>query len=243
MKDALHDIVKYTSGIGIELIKVTGDVKDTVINGVAEDRTVILDAKFHNIIPEFQGVFGMPNLNKLNIILNIPEYKEDAKLSIAYQDDGTGHMLPCGINFENKTSDFKNNFRFMIATVINERLKTVKFRGATWDVEIEPSVAAIQRMRFQTQANSEESSFIARTDKGNLEFHFGVASTHAGNFVFHHGVKGKLSADRSWPVTVFNTILALPGDKMVKFADQGAAQITVDSGQALYSYTIPALVK
>jgi hypothetical protein len=243
MKDALHDIVKYTSGIGVELIKVTGDHNETAINGVAEDRSVILDAKFHNIIPEFQGVFGMPNLNKLNVILNIPEYKEDAKLSIARQDDGTGNLVPCGIDFENRAGDFKNNFRFMVSSVINEKLKSVKFRGVPWDIEIEPSVAGIQRMRFQTQANSEESSFIAKTNKNNLEFHFGVASTHAGNFVFHQGINGKLTANRSWPVAVFNTILALPGDKMVKFADQGAAQITVDSGQALYSYTIPALTK
>jgi hypothetical protein len=185
----------------------------------------------------------MPNLNKLNIILNIPEYREDAKLTIARQQDADGNMVPCGIDFENKDGDFKNNFRFMVASVVTEKLKSVKFRGVAWDVEVNPTVNGIQRMRFQTQANSEESSFIAKTIKGNLEFHFGVASTHAGNFVFHQGTNGKLSLDRSWPVAVFNTILSLPGDKIVRFADQGAAQITVDSGLAMYNYTIPALTK
>lgn len=243
MKDALHDIVQHTNGIGIELIKVTGDRKSTVINGVAEDRSVILDAEFHTPIPDFQGLFGMPNLNKLNIILNIPEYKEKAKLSIARQADADGNQVPCGIDFENADGDFRNSYRFMVASVVTERLKSVKFRGVPWDVEVEPTVNSIQRMRFQSQANSEESSFIAKTNKGNLEFHFGVASTHAGNFVFHQGTNGKLAADRSWPVPVFNTILALPGNKMVRFADQGAAQITVDSGMATYNYTIPALIK
>ena len=243
MKDALHDIVQHINGLDIELIKVTGDTKSTIISGVAEDRSIILDAEFHTVIPEFQGLFGMPNLNKLNIILNIPEYREDAKLSIARQTDSDGTKVPCGIDFENKAGDFKNNYRFMVASVVSEKLKSVKFRGVAWDIEVEPSVAAIQRMRFQTQANSEESSFIARTNNNNLEFHFGVSSTHAGNFVFHQGTKGKLAADRSWPVAVFNTILALPGDKIVRFADQGAAQITVDSGMATYNYTIPALTK
>jgi hypothetical protein len=243
MKDALHDIVQHTNGLGIELIKVTGDKKSTIINGINEDRSVILDAAFHTPILEFQGLFGMPNLNKLSIILNIPEYREDAKLTIARQQDSDGNMVPCGIDFENKDGDFKNNFRFMVASVVTEKLKSVKFRGVPWDVEVAPTVHSIQRMRFQSQANSEESSFVAKTNNSNLEFHFGVASTHAGNFVFHQGTKGKLSADRSWPVAVFNTILALPGDKMVRFADQGAAQITVDSGMATYNYTIPALVK
>ena len=243
MKDALHDIVQHISGLDIELIKVTGDKKETVVNGIAEDRSVILEAKFHTLIPEFQGVFGMPNLNKLNVILNIPEYKEDAKLTIATQADDEGNQIPCGIDFENKTGDFKNNYRFMVANIVNEKLKTVKFRGVPWDVEIQPSVNSIQRLRFQTQANSEETSFIAKTKGSNLEFHFGNRSSHAGDFVFYSGVSGKLSADRVWPIAVFNTILGLPGDKMVKFSDQGAAQITVDSGLALYSYTIPALQK
>lgn len=243
MKDALHDIVQHTNGLGIEIIKITGDHESTVINTLAEDRSVILEARFHNIIPEFQGVFGMPNLAKLNIILNIPEYREDAKLSIATQKDSAGADIPCGINFENKDGDFANSYRFMVASVINEKLKTVKFRGVSWDVEVQPTVASIQRMKFQSQANSDETSFVAKTNKNNLEFHFGDRSSHAGNFVFHQGTSGKLTADRHWPVTVFNTILALPGDKMVRFSDQGAAQITVDSGLALYSYTIPSLQK
>lgn len=243
MKDALHDIVRHTNGLNIELIKVTGDDKDTTINAVAEDRSVILEARLHNAIADFVGVFGMPNLSKLSVILNIPEYKEDAKLSIARQQDAAGEMIPCGIDFENKDGDFKNNYRFMVANVINEKLKSVKFRGVAWDIEIEPSVASIQRMRFQSQANSEETSFIARTNGNKLEFHFGDKSSHAGDFVFYQGISGKLTANRIWPIAVFNTILALPGDKMLRFSDQGAAQITVDSGLVLYSYTIPALQK
>lgn len=243
MKDALQDIVKHTTGLGIELIKIVGDKKTTTINGVAEDRSVIIDAKFHTLIPEFQGTFGMPNLNKLNTILNIPEYNDGAKLTIATQQDSQGDQIPCGINFENKEGDFKNSYRFMVANVVNEKLKTVKFRGVNWDVEIIPSVASIQRMKFQSSANNDETSFVAKTKSNNLEFYFGDASSHAGNFVFFQGVQGKLSADRHWPVAHFNAILSLSGDKIVRFSDQGAAQIDVDSGLALYSYTIPCLTK
>jgi len=243
MKDALQDIVAHTSGLNIELVKITGESNRTLVNGVAEDRTVILEAEFHHAIPEFLGVFGMPNLNKLNVILNIPEYREHAQLTICHQPDATGVPVPCGIDFENQYGDFKNNYRFMVASVVSEKLKTVKFRGAAWDIEIEPQVAAIQRLRFQTQANSEETSFVAKTKNNNLEFHFGVASTHAGNFVFHSGVMGRLQADRSWPIGVFNTIFGISGDKILRFSDQGVAQITVDSGLARYNYSIPALSK
>jgi hypothetical protein len=35
----------------------------------------------------------------------------------------------------------------------------------------------------------------------------------------------------------------LPGDKTVKISDQGATEITVDSGLATYTYILPAHAK
>ena len=156
-----------------------------------------MHAQFHNPVPEFIGTFGMPNLGKLNTILNIPEYKEDAELAITKKDDSA----PNGVHFENKAGDFKNDYRFMSAEIVNDKLKTVKFKGVKWGVEIEPSVAAIQRLKFQAQANSEETTFIARTENSNLVFYFGDHSSHAGNFVFAHDVAGSLTKAWSWPVT------------------------------------------
>jgi hypothetical protein len=46
-----------------------------------------------------------------------------------------------------------------------------------------------------------------------------------------------------WPVKQFISIMDLPGDKVVKFSDQGVAQITVDSGIADYTYLLPAQSK
>jgi hypothetical protein len=87
MRDYLMDIVQHTHGLGIiELVKITGTDTETVIDALPEDRTVIVQAKFKNPVPEFIGTFGMPNLGKLNTILNIQEYREDAKISIIKQN-------------------------------------------------------------------------------------------------------------------------------------------------------------
>jgi len=240
MKDHLQDIVQHTHSLGIiDLVKVVGTDSQTTIEAVSEERSAIVQAQFHNPVPEFIGTFGMPNLGKLNTILNIPEYKEDAKLSITKKDDGA----PNGVHFENKAGDFKNDYRFMSAEIVNDKLKTVKFKGVKWGVEIEPSVAAIQRLRFQAQANSEETTFIAKVENGNLVFYFGDHSSHAGNFVFAHDVAGSLNKAWSWPVSAVISILSLAGDKMIRFSDEGAAQITVDSGLAVYNYILPAQQK
>lgn len=242
MKDYLLDIVKHTHSLGfINLAKITGTASETTIDALGDDRICILKAKFHNPVPEFIGTFGMPNLNKLNTILNIPEYKEDAKITIvARVDSETSERLPEGIHFENKVGDFKNDYRLMSHKIINEQLKTVTFKGAKWGVEIEPSVSAIQRMRFQAQANSEEVTFIAKTEKNNLVFYFGTQATHAGDFVFAQDVSGSVTKQWSWPIHAFIGVLSLSGDKIVRFSDDGAAQITVDSGLAVYTYTFPA---
>ena len=240
MRDHLLDLVSHTYDLGcIDLVKIVGDDSTTIINGLAEDRSVVIEGQFAGPVPDFIGTFGMPNLNKLKILLNLQEYKENAKLSITKRADGQ----PDGINFENASGDFKNNYRFMAAEIINEKLKTVKFKGVNWHIEFEPSAAAIMRLKMQAQANAEETVFQAKTDGSDLKFMFGDHSTHSGNFVFEPGVKGQLKRAWSWPVNTVIGILSLTGDKVMKISDDGAAMITVNSGIATYNFILPAQSK
>jgi hypothetical protein len=246
MQDYLKDIVQHTNGLGnIDLIKVTGTQDETLINSVSEDRTVILEAKFKSAHLDFIGTFGMPNLGKLKTILGIDEYRENAKITVNTQTNSAGEKVPSGIHFENAAGDFKNDYRYMDANVVNDKLKTVKFKGVKWDVEFEPTAQNIVRLRFMASANSEEDTFTAKTDaNGNLVFYFGDPNTHAGNLVFASGLNGQFSKQSwHWPVSVVLAILALPGDKTFKMSDQGASKITVDSGLIEYEYIIPAQTK
>jgi hypothetical protein len=240
MRDYLMDIVQHTYGLGnIDLVKVTGTASDTAIDAIASDRSVILQCKTLAPVAEMVGVFGMPNLGKLNTILNIPEYREDAKLQVKKNKDGD----PEGIHFENKAGDFKNDYRFMAAEIVNDKLRSVKFKGTTWGVEIEPSVLSIQRLKFQSQAHSEEAVFSVKTNGTNLEVNFGDHSSHAGDFVFATDIVGKLAKTWQYPIAIVISILGLPGDKSLKLSDDGIMQITVDSGLAVYNYLIPAQTK
>jgi len=242
MKDILQDIVAHTHSLGfLPLVKVTNE-EGTFVESMAEDRSVILSAKTHNSVDEFEGTFGMPNLNKLDLHLKCPEYKENAKINVVTAERN-GNTVPTGIHFENAAGDFVNDYRFMSSEIINEKLKTVKFKGAKWDIEFEPTLAAIQRLKFQAQAHSEENTFQVKTEDGNLVISFGDASTHAGSFVFQPEVSGKLKQVWSWPVNAVISILNLPGDKKMMIADAGALQITVNSGLAEYNYILPAQSK
>jgi hypothetical protein len=184
----------------------------------------------------------MPNLNKLDLHLKCPEYKEGAGINIVKQNRN-GEDIPTGLHFQNATGDFENDYRFMNQDIINEKLKSVKFKGSTWDVEFEPTVAAIQRLKYQAAAHTEESVFQVSTDGSNLVFSFGDASTHAGSFTFQSGITGKLKQTWSWPVNAVQSILALSGDITMRIADAGALGITIDSGTAVYEYILPAQSK
>jgi len=242
MKDILQDIVSHTHNLGfLNIVKITGAEDKTVIDSMADDRSVILQAETANPYPDMIGVFGMPQLNKLKIHLDCPEYKEDAKIDVV-KADRNGVTLPVGLHFENKKGDFKNDYRFMNTEIINEKLKTVKFKGVNWDVEIVPSVAAVQRFNFQASANSEHTTFIAKTDGDKLKFYFGDASTHAGEFVFAEGITGKITTNLAWPVSQVLAILKIAdvNNTKMSFSNAGALQIELDSGLAKYKYIVPA---
>jgi hypothetical protein len=244
MFDYLKDIVQHTYGLGvISMIKVTGDKNTTAINAFDQaTKTVVLNAEFKAPIAEFQGVFGMPNLDRLNTILNIPEYKEDAKITVQSQKDSEGTDVPASVQFVNKSGDFKNNYRFMATSVINDQLKNVKMKPVKWGVEVTPTVASIQKLKFQTAAHSDATTFSSKTEGGELKFFFGDVASHAGSFTFAT-TSGSLSKQLNWPVGVVNSILSLPGDKELKISDDGVMQITVDSGLAVYNYQLPAQSK
>ena len=243
MRDYLLDLVEHTYDLGcIDLIKIVGDTSKTEIVGLAEDLSVVIRGNFHNPVADFVGTFGMPNLGKLNTVLNIPEYKEDAKLSISMQQRN-GADVPVGITFENKAGDFKNEYRFMTNEIVNDKLKSVKMKNVKWSVEFNPTAQNILRLKFQASANSDENTFTAKTENNQLKFFFGDHSSHAGNFVFHDGITSTLTKAWAWPVTSVIAILGLAGDKSMKISDEGVMQITIDSGIAEYNYLLPAQQK
>jgi hypothetical protein len=208
---------------------------------MAEDRSVIVSAKTAAPVTEFDGVFGMPNLDKLKLHLNCEEYKEKATIEVV-KAERNGNTIPTGLHFKNSAGDFQNDYRFMNTDIINEKLKTIKFKGVKWDVEVVPTLQSVQRFNFQASANNEHTTFLAKTDNGNLKFVFGDQSTHGGEFIFASGVTGNLNKAWTWPVSSVLSILKIAdsNNAKVSFSNEGAMQITMDSGIATYKYIIPA---
>jgi len=242
MKDILLDIVSHTHALGfINMLKVTSDTT-TVIESITDTRSVVMTATTHSLVKEFNGVFGMSDLHKLAYHLKNPEYKDKASIEVITEARTEG-VIPTHMHFENEAGDFVNDYRFMKKSIIEEKIKSAKYKGGAWNIEIEPTFASIQRLKYMAGAHSEEPVYQVKTEDNNLNFYFGDLNTHAGKFTFQAGIRGKLTHTWAWPVTETLAILGLDGDKKMSFSDQGAMKISVDSGLALYEYILPAQQK
>jgi hypothetical protein len=243
IKDILTDIVAHTHSLGfIPFLKVTGTDQETKLESAADDKSVVIEAKMKNPITEFDGVFGMGSLDVLNLHLKNPEYKENALIEVN-TTKRNGEEVPTSITFTNETGDFSNEFRFVSTDIINEKIKSLKLKSVTWDVEFTPSVVSVQRLKLQAQAHSGEPLFQVKMENKNLVFSFGDASNHAGSFIFQSAPGGKLKNVWTWDVQQVLAILNLNGDCVMKISDQGAMQIVIDSGLGEYSYILPPKLK
>lgn len=243
MRDQLVDIVGHTHKLGIfDTIKVIGTDDSTKLETEAEDHSVIMRAAFNNPMGEFDGTFGIPGINQLATLLNLDEYLKDASINVTSKDQN-GEKILTGIHFENASGSFVNDFRFMTSALVNEKLKTLEFNEPAYEVEIEPSLISIQRLRQQSLANGNELLFAAVVEDGELIFNFGDHSTNSGKFSFASGCSDRLNKAWAYPVSQVMGILALHGDITMKFSNAGALVIDVDSGIIKYTYILPAQAK
>lgn len=243
-KDILQDLISHTMPLeGIDLVKINGTTTETVVYALVEDRSIMMSSKFKLPIASFIGTFGAPNLVKLKTILGFTdEYDEHAKITVTTQmRDGVDQ--PVAIHFENKAGDFVNDYRLMSKEIVEEKVKPPIFKGATWGISFEPSIAGIQRLKKQKTVHSEELVFTTKVVKGDLVVSFGDPATHSSNFVFQSGLSGSMSHPLQWPAKGFLSVMDLVGTKHIYIADQGIMKITVDSGIADYEYLLPSQSK
>ena len=248
MKDILLDLVDHTAGLGfIENVKVTGTTSKTSFEAMDPDRTVILDAKSHNPVPEFIGEFGMGNLGFLNGIVNLDGYKADEAIINIITRERNEQEAPYSLTFEDQYGN-TDQYKFMSKEVVDQQLKTVKFRGVNWNVSFEPSKVAVQELaQIASIYINIEPTFTVHTENGNVIIGVGTddGNSHVGKRIFARNVTGELKQPWSWPLQQVLGILKLGmrGICVMSISDQGALQIAIDSGLATYNYILPAMNK
>ena len=138
-----------------------------------------------------------PILSKLNILLNIDEYKENANITVNEQERN-GETVPFGLHFENASGDFKNDYRFMSKEVVEEKLKRSNQR-CELGYYYPKQCPVLQDLKCKHKQTVKKLYLLQKLKAMILKFFLGDSSTHAGNFVFQANVQGALNTGWSWP--------------------------------------------
>ena len=211
----------------------------TTISATEAERQLVVQAKTHAPIPQFQGTFGLPNLNLLNTLLNIPEYDDSATINFELKE--AEEVVPFKLHFKNAAGDFENDFRLMSKKVI-EDLEKLLALTAKFPVDFVPSMNSSTRLKYQVSANPDEKTVQFDVNKGTVRVSVGDSSSHSGSFVFATGVDESSNYNFDVPSAYVLPALGMSGDKKIQIGELGL-KITVDSGLVSYDYMIPMMAK
>ena len=244
MRDILLDIVKHTHSLGfIQAVKIDGnDGSETNIEAMDDDRSVVLKGKLHNAVQDFKGVIGLGKLGVLSGYLNFDGYSDAQSKIGVVKRERNGEQVAEELQFDSPKG-YSANYRFMVSQLIEEKLKTVKFKGVNWDLTIQPTQQNLKDLSyFAGVMGSVESTFVAKTDGTDLKFYIGDGSNDRVEIPFASNVSASLKKGWAWPLAQTLSIVKLSdtSNASISFSEQGAMKITIDSGIGLYDYILPA---
>ena len=244
-RDIVQDIVKHTAGLGfITSVKVTGTDESTTLDAMDADRTVILQAKLHNTVEEFNGEFGLGNLGFLAGVSALGNYQTDDSTVDVVARDRNGVSSPDHLMFKDADGN-TDQYRFMSKEIIEQTLQTVKFKGVEWDVTLEPTKAKVNELQQVASIyGGIEPNFTVKTEGTDLIVTVGAADgSFTGKRTFAKNVTGEITEGYAWPLAQVLAILKLgmSGTCVMQISKKGALMISVDSGIGKYDYILPAL--
>jgi hypothetical protein len=244
-RDIVQDIVKHTAGLGfITSVKVTGTDESTTLDAMDADRTVILQAKLHNTVEEFNGEFGLGNLGFLAGVTALGNYQTDDATVEVVARDRNGVSSPDHLMFRDADGN-TDQYRFMSKEIIEQTLQTVKFKGVEWDVTLEPTKAKVNELQQVAGIyGGIEPNFTVKTEGSDLIVTVGAADgSFTGKRTFAQNVNGEITEGYAWPLAQVLAILKLgmSGTCVMQISKKGALMISVDSGIGKYDYILPAL--
>lgn len=251
MKDILLDIITHTHSLGV-LPMLRLDIDDDsnlqICSNSDDKATCIMLANMHQPVPEFSAgsTIGMSNLEKVNLLLKNPEYEKDGVITVVNGTTQNGVDVSRTIHFKNASGDFQNEYRLVSPQIIEAKYTVPVFKGANWECEFTPSLAAISRMKLMTSLHNEENLVQIGTKetggKHDLYLSWGDANTHAGEYVFQEDVGSEIKFN-SYISEILLKVLSLTGDITMSVTGNGLLKFRIDTGLGEYEYYFPAQAK
>jgi len=245
IKDVVQDVVKMTASLGIvNFVKVDGTAEKTSFSALDPDQTVIINAKLHEPLEEFNGTFGFGNLAFLSGIANLRGYKEDGASVELLTHERNGNTEPMALKFNDEFGN-TDRYRLMNEQQVRSAFIEMEFNGVPdWDIVFEPTKQKVSELQeIAGIYGGIEPNFGVKTEGNDLIVTVGDAGgSFSGKRTFASNVGGTLEEGFTWPLAQFLNILKLgmTAQCTVKVSSLGALMINIDTGVAEYEYILPA---
>ena len=260
MLNHLRDLMKHTSGLDVEVLRVTGDQGAVNVSGINDNKSLIIKGDFVGDIAELEGVCGLGRLEWLSGFANaytetsdtVTVIRKNRTFRVEQKDDNgdtvfdeNGEAVYAEITedvieefvFNRPTPKMRNTYRVMDKRMIPQQYQPA---GLNWDIEIKPTKQAIDMLAQQNSFDIEEN-FGVRLEDGELYFNVGDSGTE-GEIEFARNVTGSFSKSWVWKLAPTLTILKFSDNAecLMSFSEQGALKISLNTGLAKYEYIMPA---
>jgi hypothetical protein len=241
MREVIQDLIRQTTGL-VEVISVEGTGEETTAKACDKDKTLFIQCKFKNVIPEFDGRFGIMNMPLLNGLLGFANYRADEATFTVKKRTAEGVNSVEQFEFKNTQTGNEATFRLMSPNLIPPQ---AVIPPIPWDVTIVPSKSKVSEFQQISGLMSEiDKNFGVRTVDGDLQFTIGASgSSHRTNMVFSESpVTGEIRPGLEWSTGQFLSVMKLVGNNphTLSITNNGIISVIVETPFAEYCYFIRA---
>lgn len=246
MREVLVDVLKHTTSLGcLEILKVSGSEDETLIESMAPDNSIVFKAYLKQPIAEFQGEFGMTNLNILKGLTEFAPFKADNATVSVKRETRNGKEFPVEIVFKDEEGR-PAHFRLVTPDLVPNQPKPIT---TNWDISFEPTKSKIQELsKLASIFSSTEDFFFVKNVDGELRFYIGEegSASHRSYVVFNKPTEGTLNG-LHWLISQVLDVLKLVGENTIStkisIISRGLLQIELETEHANYLYLLPAKKK
>lgn len=244
LAEVFADILRHTHGLGfIEMVKIVSDEKETRVEAMDENKTVVFYGKLKHPLTDIQGTIGLSRMAVLSGYLKFPPFvASDATVEIVTQKRSE-EEVPAEVKFTSKDGH-SASYRFMHRDIAEEQIKVPPFKGATWDLTITPTERNMKDLSyFNGVLGAFEPVFTPKTENGDLNLYIGSGPTDRATVPFTTKVNGTIAGTFNWPLIQTLAILKLAdkaSDCTMSFSNKGALKIEMATGVGEYEYILPA---
>ena len=243
--NSFKDIIKHTNSLGcVDMVKLIGTDTDAKIEAIDTNKSVVIYGTMYQPINGINSTIGLSRIQILKGFIDFPLFADETAKNRVITEQRNNLDIPSELEFLSD-ADHKASYRFMSEAMVNEQIKVPPFKGALWNVTINPEKKHITELSYmQNTLGGIEKRFTVSVDsKQSLIFSIGSGPTDRTAIPFAKNVVGTLKHKWSWPLSQVLSILKLADTASsctMSFSDQGVMKIEIDSGIGIYQYIVPA---